>query len=143
VNKENILISLEPRHAENILIGTKRVELRRRQLHVEPGTVVWMYSKLPKGSIVGRATVLRTHKASPQTLWRRYGNSAGVSRAEFFAYFFERGSGFALELSETTRLSEPVTLKELRKLDSGFQPPQFFKRLNPGEGILQAMASAI
>lgn len=141
--KDNILISLEPRHAENILAGSKRVELRRRAIRVEPGTVVWMYSKLPKGSIVGSATVVRLRQASPTSLWRRYGRQTGITRAEFFEYFSETGHGFALELCDSTRLKEPLSLKMLREVNRAFQPPQFFKRLHPAEGILEAVSSAI
>ncbi len=57
--EDNILISLEPRHAENILAGLKRVELRRRTMNVSPGCTVWIYAKLPVGSIVGRTTLSR------------------------------------------------------------------------------------
>ena len=46
---DQILISLEPRHAENILEGRKRVELRRRTMNVTIGSTVWMYAKLPVG----------------------------------------------------------------------------------------------
>jgi hypothetical protein len=58
---DQILVSLEPRHAENILEGRKRVELRRRTMSVTIGSTVWMYAKLPVGSI-----------------WRRYGDSIMV-----------------------------------------------------------------
>ena len=140
---DNILISLEHRHAENILAGNKRVELRRRAIRVEPGTIIWMYSKLPKGLIVGSATVVRLRQASPASLWRRYGRETGITRSEFFEYFSATGNGFALELSGSTRLKEPVSLKALREVDKSFQPPQFFKRLHPSEEILKAVSSAI
>ena len=42
---ENILISLESRHAKNIYSGEKKIELRRRTMHVTPGTTVWIYEK--------------------------------------------------------------------------------------------------
>jgi hypothetical protein len=35
IGDEHILISLEPRHAENILAGRKTVELRRRPMNVK------------------------------------------------------------------------------------------------------------
>ena len=142
MHRENILISLEPRHAENILSGSKRVELRKRAIRVSPGAVVWMYSKLPQGSIVGYATVVRSRKAMPQTLWRRYGAETGISRNEFFEYFYLADDGFALELEGFTRLREPVSLSRLRAVDSKFHPPQFFKRLHPGNEILLEVSSA-
>jgi predicted transcriptional regulator len=39
-DSKHLLISLEERHAVNIFAGTKRVELRRREMHVEPGSTV-------------------------------------------------------------------------------------------------------
>lgn len=138
----NILISLEPRHARNILSGTKKVELRRRAPRVLPGTVVWMYSKMPEGSVVGHATIKRIHEASPQYLWRRFKNQTGVSRAEFFEYFSHRSVGVAIELRDTRRLENPVSLKQLRSIDEFFQPPQFFKRLHVKEVVTLAVTSA-
>jgi predicted transcriptional regulator len=68
---DHILISLEPRHAESILEGRKRVELRRRTMNVTIGSTVWMYAKLPVGSIIGRvgnsaSQVFRTQGSQPR-----------------------------------------------------------------------------
>lgn len=137
-----ILISLEPRHARNILLGLKKVELRRRPPRVPPGTVVWIYSKLPEGSIVGRATIKEIHEGPPKKLWIRFGNEAGVSRAEFFEYFASREIGAAIELSETKRFKDPVSLEQLRKVDALFQPPQFFKHLRKEAFLTKTVTSA-
>jgi predicted transcriptional regulator len=85
-NGENILISLESRHAENIFAGNKQVELRRRNMNVRPGTTIWIYVKLPIGSIIGRVRVGAVHASAPTTLWRRFGSVSGLSRSEFFGY---------------------------------------------------------
>lgn len=138
----NILISLEPRHAQNILSGTKKVELRRRAPRILPGTIVWMYAKMPEGSVVGHAIVKEIHEASPNHLWARFKNDAGVSKAEFFDYFSSRGVGAAIELKNTKRLKNPVSLHDLRQLDSFFHPPQFFKRLRLEEEVTNAMTNA-
>lgn len=138
----NILISLEPRHAKSILSGDKKVELRRRAPRVLPGTVVWMYSKMPEGSIVGHAKIKKIHEASPQNLWKRFKSQVGVSRAEFFEYFSCRETGVAIELEDTRRLKNPVSLKELRSVDEFFQPPQFFKHLHLEETVTAAVTTA-
>jgi len=126
---DHILISLEPRHAENILEGRKRVELRRRMMNVTIGSTVWMYAKLPVGSIIGRAIVAAIHVLAPAILWRRFGAVSGISRSEFFEYFADRDQGIALELSDCRRLSHAFDLEALRRFHRGFQPPQFFTRL--------------
>ena len=140
---DHILISLEPRHAENILEGRKRVELRRRTMNVTIGSTVWMYAKLPVGSIIGRAIVAATHVLAPATLWRRFGAVSGISRSEFFEYFAGREQGIALELSDCRRLSHAFDLEALRRFHQCFQPPQFFTRLRRDTPLWIAMSELL
>lgn len=128
-NSKHILISLESKHAEKIFDGQKLVELRRRTMRVPPGSTVWIYVKVPVGSIVGRAKVEAVHSSSPETLWRRFGKVSGLSRREFFAYFAGVTCGFALVLQGAQRLRRSLTLESLRKVAGHFQPPQFFLQL--------------
>jgi predicted transcriptional regulator len=136
---DHVLISLEERHAENILAGTKHVELRRRQMNVKAGTIVWIYVKLPVGRVIGCAKVNAAHSLAPATLWRRFANVCGITRQEFFDYFEGRSKGFALGLHEPERLSGTVSLTELREASAGFQPPQFFIRIAPDSPLLLAI----
>lgn len=137
---DQILISLEPRHAENILQGKKLVEFRRRPMNVEAGATIWIYAKLPVGSIVGRATVAAVRRQAPSTLWRKFGPHSGISRTEFFEYFAGMTQGVALELTACRRLSSSVPLESLRRFSAGFQPPQFFARLKQGAPLLAAIS---
>jgi predicted transcriptional regulator len=139
---EQILISLEARHAENILQGRKLVEFRRRSMNVEAGATIWIYSKLPVGSIVGCATVAAVRRYAPSTLWRKFGPHSGISRAEFFEYFAGVTQGVALELTDCRRLRASVPLESLRRFSAGFQPPQFFARLKQGAPLLAAISQA-
>jgi predicted transcriptional regulator len=140
---DHILISLEPRYAESILERTKLVELRRRAMNVRVGATVWLYAKLPVGSIVGRATVRANHLLAPPTLWRRFGSVSGLSRAEFFNYFDGLPLGTALELTDCRRLTCSFSLESLRRFQHSFQPPQFFTRLSIGTPILTAMLEPV
>jgi predicted transcriptional regulator len=138
---EHILISLESRHAENIFAGRKHVELRRRSMNVSPGTFIWIYVKLPVGSIVGYVRVSSVDTSSPSALWRRHGAVSGLSKAEFFAYFEGASLGVALVLEQSKRLDESLSLDELRRLAGGFQPPQFFTRLGENHPLRSAVAA--
>jgi len=139
---DQILISLEARHAENILLGRKLVEFRRRSMNVKPGATIWIYAKLPVGSIVGCATVAAVRVHAPSTLWRKYGSLSGISRSEFFDYFGGISQGTALELANCRRLFTSVTLEALRRFNAEFQPPQFFTRLKLGAPLLTAISQA-
>ena len=139
---ENILISLDSRHAQNIYAGTKKIELRRRALHVKPGDVVWIYEKIPVGSITGSASITAVHVASPTKLWRQFGSISGLSKAEFFRYFSGLETACALELSDAQNLPNPLSLAELRTAVENFQPPQFFLRLQTKQPILTVLQTA-
>ena len=140
---ENILISLTPRHAENILAGTKLVELRRRPMNITAGATVWIYVKLPVGSIIGNARVRAIHIGPPSTLWRRFGAVSGLTRTEFFNYFRGVTRGIALVFKDSKRLTRQLPLSALRTIDRQFQPPQFFVRLTPEQPLLQAISANI
>lgn len=139
--KQHILISLKARHAENIFRGEKQVELRRRTMSVSPGATVWIYVKSPVGSIVGRARVGAVHALSPLMLWRRFGSMSGLSKDEFFEYFRGVAKGFALVLEGAQRLRSSLSLERLRQIAKGFQPPQFFIRLEAEHPLLLAVTT--
>lgn len=140
-DSDHILISLESRHAENIFAGRKRVELRRRMMNVSPGDTLWIYVKLPVGSIVGHARIGKVHASSPNTLWRHYGPVSGLTKDEFFSYFGEVEQGVALVLEHSRRLQSSLSLNALRQVDKGFQPPQFFARLTSAHPLREAVTS--
>lgn len=142
IDGQHILISLEPRHAENILSGRKRVELRKRSMNVQIGTTVWIYSKLPVGSVVGKAKVSEIHAATPTSIWRRFRKDTGVTKQEFDAYYGTSAHAVVLVLGEPRRLKKTISLALLRKVTGSFYPPQFFTRLSPGHPVFEAMRCA-
>ena len=138
-NGKDILISLHPKHAENIFLGIKKVELRRRTMHVEPGTTIWIYAKLPVGSIIGQVKIVSVHISPPAILWEKFGSISGLSKNEFFNYFYGVKQGIALVLENAERLHSSLSLQDIRELGDGFQPPQFFVRLTAHHPVLGAI----
>lgn len=139
----HVLISLEETHADNIFLGRKHVELRRRRMNVKVGTIVWIYVKQPVGAIVGSARVSSTHAHSPSALWKMFSSVSGLTRREFFDYFCGVENGFGLGLDEVRKLSEPISLSALRKGGGKhFHPPQFFARLASGSRVLKLVMGA-
>lgn len=145
-NSEHILISLAPRHAKNIFDGVKHIELRRRPMNVEPGTIVWIYVTLPVGVLMGRAKIAALHTASPSSLWRRFGSVSGLARNEFLGYLEGLAQGVVLVLEDVKTLREPLSLEALQDIAEGFNPPQFFIRIDdehPFFASLTAPASTL
>ena len=143
IEGEHILISLDERHAANIFAGIKHVELRRRSMNVAIGTTIWIYVKLPRGSVMGSARVSAFHSLAPSTLWRRFASVSGLTRKEFFDYFVGVSRGFALSLEDADRLPQSISLQALRQVSSGFQPPQFFMRLGVGGDLLNSLTESL
>ncbi len=111
-------------------------------MNLAPGAIVWIYVKLPVGSIVGQMTVSNVHLASPSTLWRKFGAVSGLTRGEFYGYFEGVEQGFALEITKPKRMNSSVSLEDLRKVSSGFHPPQFFTHLPAQHPIYGAVVAA-
>jgi|APAga8741243762_1050094.scaffolds.fasta_scaffold01000_14 predicted transcriptional regulator len=137
----HVLISLEERHANNILAGTKTVELRRRSMHVEPGTLVWFYVKQPVACVVGFAVAGERYAAAPDNVWRKFGKVSGLERKEFMDYFDGCSEASAMRLDAPTRLRKYVGLAELRANVPGFHPPQFYVRMNDESPLRNLLTS--
>ena len=112
-------------------------------MHVAIGATVWIYVKMPVGSVVGCAMVTGLHTLVPSTLWNRFGATSGLQRQEFFNYFSGPSKAFALGLREPTRLASSIPLSKLREVSSGFHPPQFFSNVASDGPLLRAMSQAL
>lgn len=126
----DILISVEARHASNMLAGGKSVELRRKPLNIAQGTRVWVYSKLPRGQIDALAVVNEVVADTPNKIWNSYGAQSAISKSEFDAYFADARTGYAIIFREVKPLAPILSLSSIRDKISYFHPPQFFKRLS-------------
>ncbi len=140
--KSDILISVEERHAKNLLSGTKKMELRRRKINVKCGDRVWIYSKVPKGTVEAIGHVSSVFSASPVAIWEKFSESVGLSEIEFFEYYADLDMGHAIIFSKVLPLKNCVDLKDIRRHYESFQPPQFFQRLNAASPVLQLFEAA-
>lgn len=133
----DILISVEERHVQNLLAGTKQIELRRRAVRVPPKTRVWIYSKVPVGQLRAYGIIESIVEASPCEIWGRYGSVSGLTAEEFYSYFEGANSAHALIFSRVDEVPPNLNLHALRSKLQGFHPPQFFKYLSQDSKELQ------
>lgn len=126
---DEAIISLKPKYTDLILKGVKTVELRKRVMKVSVGTKIWIYSTLPEGRIQAVAEVKAVDKGAPCYIWEKFGKEIGVPKNIFESYTFNRPSVFVLILHKVESINPSPDLNYLRQKISGFQPPQFFKRI--------------
>jgi len=117
------LLSIHPRHAEAILSGDKRVELRRSPISPDT-THVLIYATSPVRKIVGWFEVKGIDVASKTSIWERYKRVAGISRSEHRSYFAGAPRAFAIKIDRVGRLNPELEITDLPDVRT---PPQSFR----------------
>jgi predicted transcriptional regulator len=123
----DLLVSVHPRHASNILSGVKTVELRRRFPEQNTrGALALIYSTTPVQAIVGLARIKHVLKLPLSRVWKEYGAAACVSKAEVEAYFLGLREGYAILLEGARPLKQQLTMGDLYSR-FGIVPPQSYR----------------
>lgn len=132
-----ILISINAPLVEKLLSGQKTIEFRRRPIGVSRGSSVWIYSKVPEGSVRALGIVQQSHHGTVEDIWQKFSSKSGISKEFYLNYFSGLDSAFAIEFKSVTKLNNPVGLSEIRKAVPNFSPPQFFHYLDPDNKVLR------
>ena len=119
------LMSIRPQFAAAILDGSKRVEFRKRPLAADIGTVV-IYATAPVGAVVGEFGVVGQVVGTPEDLWARFAEVAGIDREGFFSYYDGSARAVGIVIGRVDRYDQP---RPLGDVDPGARPPQSFKYL--------------
>jgi predicted transcriptional regulator len=132
------IISIKPRHVENILSGIKTVELRTRNINLPTGSRLWVYTTLPVGKVKFYVEIDFIETLSPKSIWKKYGKCICISKSEFDGYTASRDLVSAIGLKNVKILKRDISLDTMRKYEKNFQPPQFFSRLLPESALYSA-----
>lgn len=139
----NVILSIHPQYAQQIEVGNKIYEVRTRKINLEKGTRIWIYKTLPEACIDSFAEIDDVLLISPQLAWKKYSSQMCISKAIYNSYVQNKKEICLLKLKNVKKTNKKITLKELRKKIPPFFPPQFFKKLNPNEEILQALENLL
>ena len=77
-------------------------------------------------ALLASAMVDRLQTRSPGSLWNQVSDAAGVSRAEYDAYFCDATRATAIWLTNVAEFDRPIPLDELRERWPWFRPPQIY-----------------
>jgi predicted transcriptional regulator len=134
---DEILISLKPKHADQIFDGVKTVELRKRRLKIDAGTRVWIYATAPIAAIRGYANLVRIEVGSPLQIWKVLGSKTGISKSEFESYFETSELAYGLVLDDVMKMKHALPLTGVRKALNDFHPPQFYCHLDGTKNLMR------
>ncbi len=122
-----IVLSIQPRHAMNIIKRRKTVELRRlKPKHLGRGSLVLLYASSPLKALVGAFRVSSILDKPVSELWESVRNKACISMEEFNIYYSDLNSGIAIFIDEIWEFPNPIKLSQMRE-EIDFQPPQSFR----------------
>lgn len=120
--KRRVLLSIHPEHAEAILMGRKMYEFRK-VLFKEMVSEVVIYATSPVCKVIGTFKVEEILSASPNEVWAKAKDVAGVTEELFSAYFSGRQIAHAIKVSRPVRFVRPKPLSQYLKSSI---PPQSF-----------------
>jgi len=129
----NVLLSIKPKYAELIKSGFKKYEFRRKIFKTNVGCKVFLYSTSPVRKIVGAFDALTIYEDLPLKIWNLFGEHSGLSEDEFFRYFKNCNTAFAIEIKNLVIFDEP---HDPSKYFLEFKPPQSYRYFNPQQKLL-------
>jgi predicted transcriptional regulator len=122
----DIIISIRPKHAFDILAGRKTVEFRRRFPQFLPaGSVMLVYASSPEQHLIGAVGIEGVKRMTLTGLWRSYRERGCIARSLFDLYFSGAREGFGVMLGARVRFADPIPVSELRERFR-FHPPQSY-----------------
>ena len=152
----NVLLSVKPKYANEIISGRKKYEFRKSIFKREDIKKMYIYSSSPVKKIIAIVDIDGVLSDSPQKLWEQCHEDAGISEREFFNYFKKLDTGYAIKISNIQEFASPI---DPYHLDEDFRPPQSFYYLpmsyllthwnyqninmNYGHGILAELCTEI
>jgi len=120
----NVLLSIKPKYVESIINGHKTYEFRKVIFRNKYVDVVYVYATSPVKKIVGAFRVGDIIEDKPIILWSRLNEFSGMDETEFFNYFKNNKTGFAIEIRDVKKFKDPLDPAEVIP---GFVPPQSFR----------------
>ena len=121
----NVLLSIKPKYANQIVNGKKKFEFRKKIFKEFDNQKIYIYSSFPVKKIIGFFYYSRILKNKPEKIWEDCKNFGGITEKDFFNYFLQKEIGFAIEISYFKKFSKSNQL-ELKDLSESRYPPQSF-----------------
>jgi predicted transcriptional regulator len=125
-DKQIALLPIQPRYAESIISGQKKVEFRKVKFRRDVSHVV-VYASSPIKKIIGYFEVSYIDEDTPEKLWSRYKEVGGIVYEDFKDYYSSSDKGIVIGVGEVCTLSSPLPLSIL---DQSLTVPQSFSYLS-------------
>ena len=116
-----MLLSINPEHVENILLGKKKFEFRKVRCKSDVKTII-IYATSPIMQVVAEAEIIGIIEDDPNSVWTLTSEFAGISRGFYDRYFAGKSKAVAYCLGDVERYLIP---KNLSDYGISFAPQSF------------------
>lgn len=106
-----MLLSINPEHVENILLGTKKFEFRKVRCKADISKII-IYATSPIMQVVAEAEVLGIIEDDPTAVWDLTAEFAGISKRFFDQYYQGREKAVAYRLGKVKKYTRPKALSD-------------------------------
>lgn len=117
-----VVMSIKPKFANKIFDGTKRFEFRKAIFKNQNVTSVLVYASSPVQKVIGEFEIGEIFNLDLKELWDKTKEYSGITEDYFYEYFENREQGFAIQIKNKKRFTNPKCLKT----DYNLTPPQSF-----------------
>lgn len=136
------ILSIKPVYTNQILAGTKTIELRKSSMGLNSGDVILVYSSAPEQRITFWFQIQALETLRVDSMWDRYHDVLGIEYEEYAAYFGGVEYATALHVGRLQQVN-PVALQEIQQLVPGFVPPQGLIWLKDDIGRFERLLAAL
>lgn len=106
----SILISIKPQYVEKIVSGHKKYEFRKTDFEALNIDKIYIYSTVPDKKIIGYFQYGEVIVGSPNDVWEKCSNSAGLSESEFMSYYQNKkiANAYAYKIKHLEIFKDPI-----------------------------------
>ena len=117
------VLSIKPTYVNQILAGTKTIELRKSSMGLNQGDVILVYSSAPEQRLALWFQIKAIEVLSLSEMWSRHKDRLGISYEDYLEYFREVDLAFGFHIGDVHPLTS-IPLDQIEELVPGFVPPQ-------------------
>ena len=117
------ILSIKPTYANQILAGSKMIELRKSAMGLTAGDVVLVYSSAPEQRIAFWFCIKEIEALSVGEMWDRYASRLGIAHEDYLTYFSDASEAVGFHIGDVHPIT-PIPLTTIERLVPGFVPPQ-------------------
>lgn len=118
------ILSIKPQYVERIFDETKKYEFRKQIFKNEQVSEVVIYATAPVMRVVGEFSFKNIIVDSPENIWVKTREYAGIDFESYMDYFSNRELGYAIEIESVKKYKQSKSLKSVAP--QLVMPPQSF-----------------